>query len=417
MLLSFSVSNYKSFKETKTLDLVATADKEHIDDNTFPANSQQLLKTIAVYGANASGKTNLLTSLVVMCQIVLSSTNYQTDSLIPVVPFMFDDSTQQKPSGFEVEFLINSIRYKYGFEATQTRVIKEWLYVYHSPQPTRWFEREFNSDSNEYTWTFSKKFKGQVQSWRKQTLKNTLFLSRASQLNSEQLQPVHQWFKNLCALKASEPINHKVTASWCLESEENKKRVLKFLKASGDNSGISDINVKEKEITKDQLELIKQQLPGLLTETNKDRKFQILTVEMMHGKIPLPFNEESAGTRKLFSVAKFWLETLEEGGILIIDELNNSMHPLLAKFLIQMFHDKEINKNGAQLIFTGHDSFLLDLELFRRDQIWFTEKNQQEASDLYSLADYGPRKKESIEKGYLKGRYGAIPLIDETILS
>jgi len=384
MLLSFSVSNYKSFKETKKIDLVATTDKEHIDNNTFMTNSRRLLKTIAVYGANASGKTNLLKSIVAMRSIVLGSTNYQTDTLIHAIPFMLDDSTRQKPSKFEVEFLINSIRYKYGFEATQARIMKEWLYVYQSPQPTRWFGREFNSENNQYIWKFSNKFKGQIKFWQQQTLGNTLFLSRASQLSSEQLQPIHQWFKNICVLKSSEQIDPTITTSWCLQSEENKKKVLDFLNTAIDDLGIDDINAKE------------------ISKHN---------IEMFHGKISLLFNKESAGTRKLFSIAKFWLEALDEGKIILIDEFNNSLHPLLTKFLIQIFHDRETNKNGAQLIFTCHDSSLLNLELFRRDQIWFTEKNQQEESDLYSLADYSPRKKESIEKGYLKGRYGSIPLI------
>ncbi len=423
MLLNFSVSNYKSFKERKELNLVATADKEHLGDNTFLANNQRLLKSVAIYGPNASGKTNLLKAIRFIREFVLQSANNQAGETIPITIFKLDSKMKSKPSVFETNFVVEGIRYKYGFEVNETRVLKEWLHAYKTKQPQCWFERTFTPEKKEYSWKFGNKFKGKVQSWKELTLENTLFLSRAIQLNSEQLKPIYQWFKDLFVLNSSEQLFPGRTADWILDSDENKKEVLNFLKISGDNSGITNIDIRNEEIPKEKLaEMFGEKMAKRFLK-NSYQKPRATTINLSHKitgskkTVDFDFMEESAGTRKLISLASSWLNTIKEGRILIIDELNNSLHPILAKFLIQIFHDKEINKNGGQLIFTGHDSFLLDLEVFRRDQIWFTEKNAQDETDLYSLAEYSPRKNESIEKGYLKGRYDALPHIDETILS
>jgi AAA15 family ATPase/GTPase len=423
MLIDFSVSNYKSFREQQELSLMATSDKEHVNDNTFEVTGQRLLKSVALYGANASGKTNLLSAIWFMRQFVLSSANNQAGNQIPVTVFKLDSRMQAKPSKFEVMFMLDTTRYKYVFEVDKVRVINEWLYAYKTARPQLWFKRVFDLDKKEYVWKFGNNFKGQMQSWKEQTLENTLFLSRASQLNSEQLKPLYQWFKNLFVLNTTEQLNPDYTAKWCKDSDLHNNKVLSFLKTSGDNNGIVGISIKEEEITDEKIHPdIKWLVEGLKTR-NKEGKLQKRTISMLHklidsnDSIMLNFSEEAAGTRKLFSLAMFWLQAIQDGRILIIDELNNSLHPILAKFLIRLFHDEEINKHGAQLIFTGHDSFLLDLEIFRRDQIWFTEKTANQNTALYSLAEYSPRKNESIEKGYLKGRYGAVPYIDETILS
>jgi len=427
MLIDFSVSNYKSFREQQELSLVATSDKEHMNENTFEAVGQRLLKSIALYGNNANGKTNLLNAIGFMRHFVLSSANNQAGSLIPVRVFKLDAKMRDKPSGFEAMFIVDGTRYKYGFEVDSVRVIKEWLYVYKTARPQLWFERAFNfSKENGYDWKFGNNFKGQIQSWREQTLENTLFLSRASQLNSEQLKPVYQWFSNLFVLNTMGQLDPDYTARWWKESDRNKEDILNFVKTSGDNSGITNIKIEEKEIEANDIEAIPSQIKWFIEgirNRSKDGKLQKRTIETVHQldnsneTVTLNFEEEAAGTRKLFSLAAFWLQAIKDGRVLIIDELNNSLHPNLAKFLIRRFHDKEINKNGAQLIFTGHDTFLLDLEIFRRDQIWFTEKTPEQNTELYSLAEYSPRKNESIEKGYLKGRYGAVPDIDETLLS
>ncbi|MCK4608014.1 MAG: AAA family ATPase [Gammaproteobacteria bacterium] len=425
MLISFSLANYKSFKGPKTLDLAATIDKEHVSENTFLAKDLRLLKSVAIYGANASGKTNLLDAIAFMKYFVLHSTDNQVGDSIPITNFKLDSKMQAKPSKLEVIFVVENTKYEYSFEVNADRVTKELLQAYQTTRPQLWFERLFDSKKQTYSWKFGSKFKGQIQSWKEQTLENTLFLSRASQLNSEQLKPVHQWFNNLKPLNLSKPLHPGHTIEWCQSSDSNKQEVLNFLKASGDNSGITNIEFDKKDIPKNELTTFVMKLIQKNINSKKERaNFQRITIAGMSHKmvdtnkiITFKLEEESAGTRKLFSLASVWLKAIKEGQTLIIDELNNSLHPLLAKFLIRMFHDKEINTNGAQLIFTGHDSFLLDLEIFRRDQIWFTEKNLKDETDLYCLAEYSPRKNEPVEKGYLKGRYGALPHIDETILS
>lgn len=424
MLINFSVSNYKSFREQQELSLVATSDKEHIDENTFEVAGQRLLKSIALYGNNANGKTNLLNAIGFMRHFVLCSANNQIGTLIPTKAFKLDDKMRDQPSRFEVMFIVKRTCYKYGFEVDSVRVMKEWLYVYKTARPQLWFERAFNSSKeNGYDWKFGDNFKGQIQSWKEQTLENTLFLSRASQLNSEQLKPIYQWFGNLFVLNTTGQLDPDYTARWWKESDKNKEDILSFVKTSGDNSGITDIKIEEKEIEGGDIPSHMKWFIEGIRSRNKNGKLQKRTIETLHKSsnsneaVALKFEEEAAGTRKLFSLAAFWLQAIKDGRILIIDELNNSLHPNLAKFLIRRFHDKGINKNGAQLVFTGHDTFLLDLEIFRRDQIWFAEKTSEQNTELYSLAEYSPRKSESIEKGYLKGRYGAVPYPDETILS
>jgi uncharacterized protein len=421
MLLKFSVANYKSFKESQELDLTATADKTHIAENTFPVKNHRLLKSVAIYGPNASGKTNLLVAVGFMRSFVLNSTNNQSGEEIRTNVFKLDSHTINKPSMFEIEFFVENIRYRYGFAVNKTRVTREWLYVFQAARSQCWFDRAFNAKKKEYEWKFGSKFKGRIQSWKEQTLENTLFLSRASQLNSEQLQPVFLWFKNLFVLNASKPIHPNFTFDWCLGSEKHKNEVLNFLKIAGAN--IVDIEFEETEISYDELPAHVKNFLENNKSKNKIHKPTRRKINMVH-KMPgkdktttLSYREESAGTRKLFDLAGVWLKAIEEGRTLIVDELNSSLHPILAKFLIQCFQDKEINSNGAQLIFTGHDTFLLDTEIFRRDQIWFTEIGSNGGTELFSLAEFNARKSEAIGKGYLKGRYGAVPNVDKTLLS
>jgi AAA15 family ATPase/GTPase len=413
MLIEFKISNFRSIRDTQKFSMVASTSKDlsqNICLSDFDENLH-LIRSAAIYGPNASGKTTLIRALAFMKELVVNSAKEsQQGEKIQVESFSFDKEHRTQPSEFEITFSKENICYQYGFIVDENRIIKEWLFAYPGNHQQKWFIRQYDIKMDSYTWSFSRLFKGQKESWKTSTRNNALFLSTAIQLNSDQLNPVFTWFqKDLIVIRDIERpyLNRQNIAQ--IKTSTGKKLILKYL-AVADQS-IVDVLLENKEIPED----IFSTLKGMPQEI-KDRlkKEGIPKVNFVHPlETIIDFDAESEGTRRLFSLAGLWVDALENDRVLVIDELGNSMHPLLVKFLIGLICSSEINKKNAQLIFSTHDISLLNSEIFRRDQIWFVEKDKNYATQIYPLLDFQTRKQEALAKGYLQGRYGALPYIGE----
>lgn len=422
MLIEFSVKNYRSIKDVQTLSLVKAKGKELEDSNSFTPDapaSVPLLRSAVIYGPNAAGKSNLIRAMAAMEEIVReSATGYQEgDDLQPIEPYRFDDVSENNPTEFEATFIAEGVRYQYGFSATRQRILEEWLFAYPKGRPQNWFSREYDEESNHVDYKFGAFLQGKKSVWQGATRDNALFLSVAVQFNSDKLRPVFNWFKEglIYILGGGLPVGY--TAKMC-DEEKGKDRVLSFLKVA--DFDVDDIKVDKKAIDRDSL-------PEGMPEPDKDRLLkslkgqQLVRVGFSHtvaGKsVYLDLHEESEGTQRFFQLAKPFIQALDEGQILVVDELNSSLHSKLLEYLISLFHNKETNPHNAQLVFTTHDTSVLSPQVFRRDQVWFCEKNKGQATDLYPLLDFNPLKeRENFGARYMGGRYGALPFTQEYTL-
>jgi AAA15 family ATPase/GTPase len=410
MLLEFRVGNFRSIRDVQTLSLVASSDKEHSDTHleaTGIPTSPNSVKSAVIYGANASGKTSLLMALDYMRTVVAQSATFiQPGQTYNVQRFKLDNSYEGKPSSFEITFLHDGLRYEYAFQMTQARFLSEYLFVYKTARPSLIFSREF--DGNKDIYEFGTYLTGPKKLWEESTRDNALFLSTAAQLNSELLSPIFKWLTfNVVFLPAQAMISTDFSTA-LLTTEEGKEKVQAFMAAA-------DISIDE--ISTAQRKGVHVQFnPTVAPHTiQEEREFKVPVFKHTapKGSATFELTDESTGTQRLFSLAAPVLDVLRYGRILLVDELDASLHPLLVRQLIAMFHNNQINQKNAQLIFTTHDTTLLDQSIFRRDQVWFTEKDADQATNLYPLTDFSPRKNEAIEKGYLMGRYGAVPFFHE----
>ncbi len=418
MLLEFRVRNFRSIKDWQVFSLAAAKGNELVESNTFTTQGPgdfRLLRSAAIYGPNASGKTNFLSALESMRSIVLESANSKRQGHpLSIPPFRLSKETAQAPSEFEITFLLDKVRYQYGFAATARRIHEEWLIAYPKGRPQRWFERSLNlqSDVPEYRWEMGDKLLGEKQVWQKSTREDTLLLSTAVQLNSRQLQPIYDWFRETLHVIGVGGLNPEFSASLCDKPE--KKQVMDFLNAA--DSCIEDISVEEKPFDP---KLLPDDMPEGVRDvvSNEMRDKNTLDIKIIHKTpendlVAFDFSEESDGTQKLFSFAGPWIDSLARGNVLFIDEMHDNLHPNLVRSLIGLFHSDKTNPRNAQLIFTTHETSILNQEVLRRDQVYFFEKNKEQASELYSLTDFSPRKgRENLELAYLSGRYGALPYI------
>ncbi|AHK77857.1 RloA protein [Ectothiorhodospira haloalkaliphila] len=414
MLIEMTVANFRSFHEEQTFTLAKGKGGEMMDTNTFSTaapNNIGLLRSAAIYGPNASGKSNLFLALQAMKRVVLESAiNLQRGDKLPVTPFRLTPEARQSPSEFEVTFLVDGVRYQYGFTATTDRIHEEWLLAYPKGRSQRWFSRAWNPTEQHYDWDLGSNLTGEKQLWVKSTRDNSLFLSTAVQLNSEQLRPVFDWFQKTLRLANVGAWGPGFSASLCESSD--KKKIMDFLHAA--DLHIDDILVETKPFD---LDALPEDMPGslrdVIAEDLKGKK--VIDIKTVHKDsqghdVTFDFSDESEGTQKLFSFAGPWIDSLTNGYVLFIDELHDNLHPSLVQFLVQLFHDNETNNNNAQLVFTTHETSILNQNVFRRDQIWFCEKDKSQSTMLYPLTDFSPRKgRENLEAAYLSGRYGALP--------
>lgn len=416
MLIEFSVANFRSLRERQTFSLVKSKGNEQAESNTFSVtavNRFELLRSAAIYGPNAGGKSNFINALRTMRKTVLdSAANLKRGDKLPITPFRLSTKTHNQPSEFEIIFIVDKVRYQYGFSATADRVTEEWLFAYPKGRPQRWFIRAWNQEQNDYDWDLGTNLSGEKQLWQKSTRDNALFLSTAVQLNSAQLQPIHDWFSSTLRLAGLGAWSPAFTAHLC--ENEKKNRILEFLRAA--DLDIADIVIDKRPFDPEGLP---SEIPDSLREaiSGQFKEKQILDIKTLHQTeegeaVSFKLEEESDGTQKLFAFAGPWIDSLANGYVLFIDELHDNLHPNLVRFLVELFHNTATNPHNAQLIFTTHETSILNQEVFRRDQIWFCEKDKQQASTLYPLTDFSPRKgRENLELAYLSGRYGALPFV------
>ncbi len=424
MLIEFRVKNFKSIRDEQVLSLVASSDKTlehtHIFETGIPA-APRLVRSAVIYGANASGKSTVVRALQYMQILVTQSSKLAPEAQFKSLQsFRLDETTVNEPSEFEVTFVVNGTRFQYGFAVNSTRVVSEHLLVYKASKPQKWFERFYDSEVEKYTYSFSASLKGPKHIWEGATRKNTLFLSMASLLNSAQIAPIFNWFaNNLAVSNELAPMNPAATVRE-LKQPDRRKAIITFLNAA--DTSIVDVAVVRK--LEAGVKFSFQMKNGNVEPTRDDIQIEAVdNAEIDHiqfhhvtdaGKAVFEMADESSGTRNLLFLAAPILNILQSGITLIVDELDTSLHPLLVRHLVALFHRPDINTGGAQLIFTTHDTSLLDAnDLFRRDQIWFVEKDRDQASSLYSLSDFSPRKNEALERGYLQGRYGAVPFFEQ----
>ena len=413
MLISFEVANYRSIRAPQTLSLVKSKGTELAATNTFTAQAVgglDLLRTAAIYGPNAAGKSNLLRAVRTMQSIVLeSATGRKWGDQLPVTPFRLDPETRVAPSEFEVNFIVDQVRYQYGFAATEQRVHEEWLFAFPKGRPQRWFERTWREATQTYDWELGTNLTGEKLLWQKSTRDNALFLSTAVQLNSTQLQPLYDWFRAKLRLAGVKGWGPSFSARMC--EKHGGARLLDYLRAA--DLGIDDIRIERKPFD---IRRLPDDLPNDARENLLERlaTLEVTTTHVAPNGEPVIFDldEESDGTQKMFAFAGPWLDVLDKGYILFIDELHDNLHPKLVQFLVELFHDKDTNPKNAQLVFTTHETSILNQQAFRRDQIWFCEKDAAQSTRLYPLTDFSPRKgRENLELAYLSGRYGALPFV------
>ena len=422
MIIEIKVANFRSIGAEQTLSFVAENARRH-QDSLIPRKGYKLLKTAALFGANASGKSNFVKAIEVMRDFVRDSATRMNegDLIAAAEPFRLDPEMRHAPSRFEITFISEDIAYVYGFAVRRERVETEWLTAQREAAGTKRFEfrREFNAVSGEYDWSFKGFKEADEAQIRNRTLSNMLAFSVGTQQNVGLLRPAYLYVRD--SISTFDMSNGKVTlgiqtAQMCQTSEEMRRAVNSLL--YGADTAIEEIQI-ETEIPfsskaspnifqslqniSDILEDIKAQNPKPhIATSQRDRSGNHVSFDLR--------KDESQGTQRFFAIAGPILSALKNGSFIVVDELDASMHPLLTRRLLELFQSPEANKNGAQLLFTTHDSSLLDQDLFRRDQIWLAEKCDG-ASTFFSLADIKPpiRNTESFLRNYMIGRYGGTP--------
>ena len=419
MLVEFTVGNFLSFKDKKTLSFEASSISE-LNENVVKIGKYKLLRSLVIYGANSSGKSNLIKALDRMRDVLLNSVKLNDKDELDYSPFLLSSQCENAPTYFEIEFLISNNKYRYGFEYNNIEIVNEWLFVKQGTKKEiglffRTIEGVGVSDIFE-------EGKGKEAS----TNNNRLFVSLVAQLGGSISKEIIEWFRNYSVLSG---IDHKdydgftvrmlhMKINGCVESQ------LLFQKLK---LGFQDINVKESEFNISELSnKVPETLKAKLTKDLIGKT--LITVKTVHNKYDkdgkvidsVIFDkdeQESEGTKKIIDLSGPIFDTLIFGRMLIIDELDAKLHPLLTKQLVSLFNDPKFNSKNAQLVFATHDTNLLSSDIFRRDQIWFTEKDDVEQTDLYSLVEFKlpdgskVRNDSNLAKNYIRGRYGAIPFI------
>ncbi len=414
MLVEFTVENFKSIRDEARLNLVAGRGDERRDthlvkpEHSGGKHNEPLVRSAAIYGPNAAGKSNLVNALSTMKYVVTHSTE-DLDEL-PVTPFRLDPDCEDEATMLEVLFVAEGVRYQYGFRATRHHVTDEWLFAWPRGRVQVWYERTANA------WKFGPKLTGDKKVWQRATRPNALYLSTAVLLNCRQLRPIYNWFKKRLQVADARGWRNSLSMSWC--RDQRKSEIIDFLNVA--DLDIADVRVVEKEFQPGQLqgdmdpdwkrhlveELAGKKIPELRLSHNTGKNLQK----------ELRLGDESDGTQRIFALAGPWLDSLKNGNVIVFDELHASLHPALVRLLVDQFHDTRLNTGGAQLVFTTHDTSILNQDVFRRDQIWFCERNEKQETRLFPLTDFSPRKGlENLERSYLSGRYGALPFVEHRI--
>ncbi len=421
MLLEFSVANFRSFKDLQTLSMVAQPIRPKyswLEGNLYSLKKgNSLLKTKALYGANASGKSNLIKALVCFIKIINHSVKDESILSHLIESFYLHKSTINEPSFFQMVFMIDGVRYRYGFEADEMEIKSEWLFGRPNIKEVEYYTREENNISyNEKKFPEGGKFGFLLNEDNEIVRPNALFLSAAASLNGKLSKKIVDAISNIIVISGMEDSYMKKVAYNKMENEADRLRVVRFLNESGID--LEDFVVEEYGDESISSNSLPRQIKDVLKTGNKVKFLASVRTQYEgrykpHSQIKWNFeHHESDGTQKMLLLSPFILESLTGGRLLVIDEFEARLHSVLTRSIVEAYHSKSINKNNAQFLFTTHDTNLLSSKLMRRDQICFSKKNKYGESVIYSLADIkGVRNDESYEKNYLLGKYDAIPKI------
>lgn len=419
MIIEFVFENFRSFKKECRLSMVAAGIKEH-EESLLAFGKMNLLPAAVVYGANSSGKSNVLKAMMRMKAMIVKSIRLNPSDELPYEPFLLDEISQKKPTSFELSFVIDDVRYRYGFEYDNSSIISEWLFEKLNGQ--REYNLFFRSDSE---FEISNKLFQEGIGKNQSTANNRLFLSLVAQLNGIKSQKIMSWFSSfnvISGLKTEDYENY--TIEKLHNHDEQYDMIQTFYR--GLQLGFKELTVVEREIDETMLQRLPDQVKDALSQLKDKTIVQVISHHNVYdvsgnviGEIVFDKDgKESEGTKKIIELSGPIFDTLLNGKTLVVDELDAKLHPFMTRSILQLFMDPKINSKNAQLIFATHDTHLLDLAYLRRDQIWFTEKDDTEASDLYSLVDFKDdngnkvRNDSSWEKNYINGRYGAVPFLN-----
>ena len=417
MLLRVEFRNHRSFRDEASLSLVSSNLKEDVT-GTFLHSGIGILPLCVIYGANASGKSNVIDVLKYIKHVVKNShARWEPDEGVTHFPFKLEKDYIIGESRYSIDFVVDGVLYQFGFELNKKSFVSEWLYAYPKKLKQVWYERRGQE------FKFGKSLKGNVSTIQSITRGNSLFLSAGAQNNNAQLLPIHAF---LSSIQFSGDLF--VPGNSLHMGLGSVKKILQFLKFA--DTGIVDAKVEVSEAPDDVKEVLLTIKEAIETKNRrkpgqKGRTEFLLsgpgfesveTVSFGHqgeggDTVYLDLHEESSGTIRLANLLAPILRVLEDGGVLVVDELDASLHTLLALKIIEMFNSTELNTKGAQLIAATHDTNMLCSPILRRDQIWFVEKDKSGASSLYPLTDFSVRRADNLEKGYLEGRFGAVPFL------
>ncbi|HEX5204711.1 ATP/GTP-binding protein [Paractinoplanes rhizophilus] len=425
MLISFRVENFRSLRDEAELSMVVPswAETDHATVE-MPGAAELRVGTVAgIFGSNASGKTTVLRAMWQMSAMVLSShQKWKPNARVPYSPF-FVEPYDGQPTMFDADILVEGERYQYGFRFDHQKILEEWLYSFPKNRPRLIFERD---ESREVVFRFGRALRGRPTVIADLTRPNSLFLSAAAANNHQQLTPVAEWFDNHFVRATFDDRQIRIRATLALAKEDpSKRKVLDLLRSA--DLGIEDVRFVDHEVDEE----TRVRVTNVMRAINPEQTFEEVDwneisqeTQFQHrvegNRVSyLSINDESDGTRAWLGLIGPMLSALESGQTLVVDELDASLHPKLTSEVVRFFHDPQLNRNGAQLIFNTHDPSLMGALLgdspLRRDEVWLTEKGSDSATRLYPLTDFKPRKAENLERGYLQGRYGGVPFVDRDL--
>lgn len=418
MLIQFDVTNFQSFKNKTVLNLMPSQDKMHLDC-IKKINGNELLPVIALYGANASGKSNFHKAMTAAILLVRRSNELQVNQKLRVAPFLLDDESKNERTSFGFVYINNGNKYSYGFSLDQKQVYEEYLYEYKSSKPTLIFSR-----TNVMDYKFTSKYKSELSDLIKKNTPNKLFLATATAWNSRATKDAYMWFEDMVDTCDSRNMEKMMYSQLEASRNDGDKSLIKFMLSLLQVADISITDLSYEMIEKDVSQLADELPYGVRISSGIDSNGRVVIqerklitthkvyVDKKSKEYKLNYSLESSGTKRLLAYAPVIKNALKKGKTIVFDEIDDTLHPAVTRMLIDLFQNPKINKNNSQLIFNTHETGLLDLNLLRRDQIYFVEKKETGVSKLKPLNNFSPRKKENIQKGYLEGRYVEVPNID-----
>ena len=427
MLIEFQFKNYRSFRDEAVLSMEATG-VGNFKNCLIEYNNRKLLPAAAIYGKNGGGKSNVIRAYWLAVQFIRNAQRSQHEKApIPVVPFMLNDYSKEEPTEFEFVYVIDGIKYNYGFAATKEKIVREFLY--HAPKGQR--AMVFSREEQKFTFTEDKLRRNLIS---ETIAPNQLFFSIACTMNDTACVKAMKWFREAIYFSR----DYSDIPQQLLEYSNDNG----MLKAIASYAQAADLGIEDMQFEFNSKEIDEElnwpdnvpegiraaltQFMRALSESSDQAEAKLKLGEVTatslhtgidkagkHQQYKLELEDESDGTRKLMALAPAIESALRSGGVLLVDEIEKEMHPMLVNYIIAKFQSKRTNTNGAQLIFTTHNTEIMNMELLRKDQLYFADKNQADgSSELYSISDFNTRTTENIRKGYLAGKYGATPDIE-----